>query len=63
MPLERVQTAGVGAMEYHARVNNSTQPGQSRVLFCYDVDRDGCLDESVRSQVGIGWVAPAPQAL
>jgi hypothetical protein len=53
--LSGFQTAGMGAMEYHVRVNNSTQPGQSRVLFCYDPDRNGCLNESVRSQVAIGW--------
>ena len=50
------QSAGTGAMEYHARVNNSSQPGQSRVLFCYDADQDGCTDEQVLSQVAIGWV-------
>ena len=49
------QTAGMGANEYHARVNNTSAAGQSRVLFCYDPDQDGCLDESVRSQVAIGW--------
>ncbi len=48
-------TAAAGNLEYHARVNNTTQPGQSRVLFCYDADQDGCLDESVLSQVAIGW--------
>ena len=53
------QSAGTGALEYHARVNNSTQPGQTRVLFCYDPDQDGCLDEQVRSQVAIGWVTGA----
>ena len=50
------QTAGMGANEYHARVNNTSAAGQSRVLFCYDPDQDGCLDESVRSQVAIGWI-------
>ena len=35
------QSSGTGALEYHARVNNSTQPGQSRVVFCYDPDQDG----------------------
>jgi len=47
-------TAAAGNLEYHARVN-SLQPGQSRVLFCSDPDQDGCLDESVVSQVAIGW--------
>lgn len=49
------QSSGTGALEYHARVN-STGAGQTRVLFCADADQDGCLDESVRSQVAIGWV-------
>ena len=53
------QTAGMGANEYHARVNNTTSPGQTRVLFCYDPDQDGCLDESVVSQVAIGWTPRA----
>ncbi len=44
-----------GNDEYHARLNNFTAPGQQRVLFCYDPDGDGCLDESVRSQIAIGW--------
>lgn len=48
-----------GDREYHARLNNSTSPGQQRVIFCYDPDGDGCLDESVRSQIAIGWVAPS----
>ena len=49
------QSTGTGALEYHARVN-STVAGQTRVLFCADADQDGCLDETVRSQVAIGWV-------
>ena len=49
------QSSGTGALEYHARVN-STVAGQTRVLFCADADQDGCLDETVRSQVAIGWV-------
>lgn len=53
------QTAGMGANEYHARVNNTSAAGQSRVLFCYDPDQDGCLDESVHSQVAIGWTPRA----
>jgi hypothetical protein len=53
--LSGYQSTGTGALEYHARVNNSTQAGQSRVLFCYDPDQDGCLDEAFRNQVAIGW--------
>jgi len=49
------QSTGTGAQEYHARVNNTTAAGQSRVLFCSDPNQDGCLDEPVRSQVAIGW--------
>lgn len=55
------QSAGTGALEYHARVNNTAGGGQTRVLFCADANQNGCLDESVRNQVAIGWL-PAPQA-
>ena len=51
-----------GDREYHARLNNTTTPGQQRVLFCYDVDQDGCLDEAVVSQVAVGWVPPSSPA-
>jgi hypothetical protein len=55
------QSAGTGALEYHARINNTTGGGQTRVLFCADPDQDGCGDESVRNQVAIGWLpAPSP---
>ncbi len=50
------QSTGTGALEYHARVNNTAAPGQSRVLFCADADQDGCTDENVPSQVAVGWV-------
>jgi len=53
------QSTGTGALEYHARVNNTTQPGQSRVLFCYDPNQNGCLDEAVLNQVAIGWIPRA----
>ena len=53
------QSAGTGALEYHARVNSTTQTGQARVLFCYDANQNGCRDESVLAQVAVGWV---PQA-
>ena len=51
-------TQAAGNFEYHARVNSSAQPGQSRVLFCADSDQDGCLDERVLTQVGVGWTSP-----
>jgi len=53
------QSTGTGALEYHARINNTTTPGQTRVLFCDDADQDGCLDERVFTQTAIGWV-PRP---
>jgi hypothetical protein len=58
--LSGYQSTGTGALEYHARVNNTTGPGQSRVLFCADANQNGCLDEAVRSQVAIGWIPAAP---
>ncbi len=48
-----------GDLEFHARFNNSTAAGQQRILFCLDPDQDGCLDESVRAQVALGWVPPS----
>jgi hypothetical protein len=54
------QSTGTGALEYHARVNNTTGAGQTRVLICADADQDGCVDEAVRSQVAIGWTPAAP---
>jgi hypothetical protein len=53
--LSGYQSSGTGALEYHARVNSAVA-GQTRVLFCADADQDGCLDESVRNQVAVGWV-------
>lgn len=58
--LSGYQTAGTGALEYHARINNTAGAGQTRVLFCADADQDGCGDEAVRNQVAIGWVPAAP---
>jgi hypothetical protein len=57
--LSGYQSTGTGALEYHVRINNSAAAGQSRVVFCYDPDRDGCLDETVLSQVAIGWTPRA----
>ncbi len=54
--LSGYQSTGTGALEYHARVNNTVGSGQTRVLFCNDPDQDGCLDEAVRNQVAIGWL-------
>ncbi len=50
------QSTGTGALEYHARVNNTAGAGQTRVLFCNDPDQDGCVDEAVRNQVAVGWL-------
>ena len=57
--LSGYQSAGTGALEYHARVNNTAGAGQTRVLFCADPDQDGCLDEAVLSQTAIGWTPAA----
>ncbi len=58
--LSGYQSTGTGALEYHARVNNTSGGGQTRVLFCADADQDGCADEAVRSQTAIGWMPAAP---
>ena len=60
--LSGFQSTGTGALEYHARVNNTTTPGQTRVLFCADPGQDGCLDEGVVSQVAIGWTGSTGSA-
>lgn len=57
-----------GDDEYHVRVNNDSQPGRQRVIFCFDPQQDpsadatgqpkdhGCADSDVRSKVRIRWV-------
>jgi hypothetical protein len=54
------QSAGTGALEYHARVNNTAGFGQTRVVFCADANQNGCSDEAVRSQAAIGWLPAQP---
>ena len=46
-----------GDGEYHVRLNNSTTPGGQRVRFCYDLDQDGCSDETIRDLIRIKWFA------
>jgi hypothetical protein len=46
-----------GDGEYHVRLNNSTRTGGQRVVFCYDLDQDGCSDETIKDTIRIKWVA------
>ncbi len=51
------QSTGMpGDKEYHARVNNFNDPGVQSVDFCYDPDRNGCEDETVRDTIAVKWV-------
>ena len=45
-----------GDEEFHARLNNDSQPGTQTVVWCYDPDRDGCSDEYVKDTISINWV-------
>ena len=46
-----------GDFEYHARMNNFSDPGEQRVVFCYDRDQNGCSDESLKDRIEINWVS------
>lgn len=45
-----------GDFEYHVRTNNDSEPGRSKVVFCYDRDQNGCFDEKLRKAIYIKWV-------
>ncbi|MBA2255700.1 MAG: hypothetical protein H0W05_00660 [Thermoleophilaceae bacterium] len=50
------QEKGVaGDREFHARMNNDSQPGDQTVVWCYDPDRDGCDDEDIKDVINIRW--------
>lgn len=54
--LSGYQTTGMaGDMEYHARINNTDQPGTTTVMFCADADNNGCTDEKVKNQIQVLW--------
>lgn len=44
-----------GDLEFHARLNNTTQSGTQSVVWCYDSDRDGCSDERAKDRITIEW--------
>ena len=45
-----------GDQEFPARLNTTTTPGDQYVTWCYDPDRNGCSDESVKDRSVIKWV-------
>lgn len=50
------QTKGTpGDFEYHARLNNDSQPGEQTVVFCYDRNANGCADEEVKDTIRVQW--------
>lgn len=44
-----------GDFEYHARLNNDKQPGEQKVVFCYDRNANGCVDEEVKDTIRVQW--------
>ncbi len=50
------ETGLSGDMEFHARVNNTTELGDQRVTWCSDADADGCRDEDVKDSISVRWV-------
>src|SRR5680860_158372 len=51
------QTGAAGDLEFHARMNNTGQPGTQNVTWCSDRDRNGCSDESIKDSIRIDWSA------
>ena len=57
------QNRGIaGDREFHIRVNHTGAAGIQTITFCYDSDRNGCSDESVKTRVTITWVKRAALA-
>lgn len=44
-----------GAMEFHARLNNTGMAGRQNIVWCSDRDQDGCGDEWNKSSIYIDW--------
>lgn len=45
-----------GDREFHARLNNTSEPGTQKVVWCHDPERNGCSDSRVRSTVSVTWL-------
>ena len=45
-----------GDREFHLRVNNDSKRGTQSVIFCYDRDRNGCLDEDIMDVAVVNWI-------
>ncbi len=50
------ETGKPGDKEFHARFNNTSTPGVQSVIWCLDVNRDGCADETIKDTISIEWV-------
>lgn len=44
-----------GDKEFHARMNNDSEPGDQTVVWCYDPNRNGCADEDIKDVINIRW--------
>jgi len=54
--LSGYQSTGLdGDEEYHARINNTDQPGETDVTFCADANNNGCADEKTKDLIEILW--------
>lgn len=51
------ETGMDGDEEYHARINNTSEPGTSTVTFCADPENNGCGDAKAKQQVQVLWQA------
>jgi hypothetical protein len=49
------ETGNPGDLEYHSRVNNDDQPGNTTVTFCVDPNNSGCGDAKTKDRIQITW--------
>lgn len=47
--------AVAGDREFHARFNSDSETGVQTVVFCYDVNGNGCADETLTETITITW--------
>ncbi len=51
------ETGKAGDLEFHARMNNTTESGDQTVVWCYDPDKNGCADETIKDVINVLWVS------
>ena len=54
---ESIVPGTAGNEEFHARVNKVKGEGRQYVVWCSDVDADGCSDEDVKDRITVRWVS------